>query len=151
MIDLYQSRSVPTFVVRSAATPFNIKGNQMLRVPKYKADAYAQYAWPVPGDRGTLTFLVDYSYIDDVSFFDVFENPTWIKATDYSRVDARITWLSADTNWTVAAFCNNVFDDIGIRQIEASRRVAGLSPRRHADESAERTGWKLLYKFGAFK
>jgi outer membrane receptor protein involved in Fe transport len=114
---------------------FNIKGNQMLRVPEYKADAYAQYAWPVPGDRGTLTFLVDYSYIDDV-FFDVFENPE-DQAPDYSRVDARITWLSSDTSWTVAAFVNNIFDDIGIRQIEASDESQDFRRGGTLDQSAD--------------
>ncbi len=117
MVDLYDAKRPASLFVPDA-TPFNIKGNQMLRVPEYKADAYVQYAWPVPGDRGTVTALVDYSYIDSV-YFDVFENPT-DQAPHYNRTDARITWLSADTAWTVAAFCNNVFDDIGIRQIEAS-------------------------------
>jgi iron complex outermembrane receptor protein len=132
----------------AALAPIDIKGNQMLRVPEYKADAYAQYAWPVPGDRGTLTFLADYSYIDKV-FFNVFEQPT-DEAPHYSRVDARITWLSSNTAWTVAAFANNIFDDIGIRQIEASDESDNF--RRDGTTTNPRTiGLEVLYKFGAFK
>ncbi len=147
MVDLYDAKR-PASLFAPDATPFNIKGNQMLRVPEYKADAYAQYAWPVPGDRGTVTALVDYSYIDSV-YFDVFENPS-DQAPHYNRTDARITWLSSDTAWTVAAFCNNVFDDIGIRQIEASDESQDF--RRGGTLTNPRTyGMEVLYKFGAFK
>ena len=72
------------------------------------------------------------------------------KADYYTRADARLTWLSADTNWTVAAFCNNVFDDIGIRQIEASDESQDY--RRGGTLTNPRTyGLELIYKFGAYK
>ena len=91
--------------------------------------------------RGTLTFLADYSWIDKV-YFSLFEERT-DAAPSYSRVDPRITWLSSGENWTVSAFCNNVFDDIGIRQIEALteadnfRRTGTLTnPRTYGVEVA---------------
>ncbi len=147
MVDLYNAKR-PGSLFDPVDTPFNIKGNQMLRVPEYKADAYAQYAWPVPGDSGTVTFLVDYSYIDKV-FFNVFEQPT-DEAPHYNRVDGRITWLSSDSAWTVAAFCNNVFDEIGIRQIEAGDESQDFI--RGGTLTNPRTfGLEVLYKFGAFK
>ena len=130
------------------ATPFNIKGNQMLRVPEKKFDAYAQYALPMGGDRGTLTFLADYSWIDKV-YFSLFEEGT-DKAPSYSRVDTRVTWLSSGENWNVSAFCNNVFDDIGIRQIEALSEADNF--RRTGTLTNPRTyGLEVLYKFGAWK
>ena len=113
-----------------------------------KADAYAQYAWPVPGDRGTLTFLADWSWIDKV-YFSNFEQNT-DAADAYDRVDARITWLSAEANWTVAAFCNNVFDDIGIRQVEAGGEATNW--RRTGTTTNPRTyGMEVIYKFGTWK
>jgi iron complex outermembrane receptor protein len=131
-----------------AAVPLDIKGNQMLRVPEYKGDVYAQYAWPLPGDRGTLTGLIDWSYIDKV-FFNVFEQKT-DEADSYTRVDARVTWNSTSGAWSIAAFCNNVFDDIGLRQIEASDESDGF--RRDGSTTNPRTfGMEVLYKFGAFK
>ena len=127
--------------------PVNIKGNQMLRIPEYKADAYAQYALPL-GDRGTVTFLADYSWIDKV-YFSLFE-ASEDAAPAYSRVDSRITWLSAEANWTVAAFVNNVFDDIGIRQID--RYSESDNFRRAGVLTNPRTyGMEVIYKFGAFK
>jgi outer membrane receptor protein involved in Fe transport len=140
--------SRPESLFDPLAIPLNIKGNQMLRVPKYKADAYAQYAWPVPGDRGTLTGLIGYSYIDKVSFSQFQLDID--KADYYTRADARLTWLSADSNWTVAAFCNNMFDDIGIRQIEASDESQDY--RRGGTLTNPRTyGLEVIYKFGAYK
>ena len=116
-------------------------------MPEWKADAYAQYAWQL-GDRGSLTFLADYAWIDQVYFSPFEENQD--KAPAYGRVDARITWLSADTAWTVAAFCNNVFDDIGIRQIEAYDEPQNF--RRTGSLTNPRVfGMEVLYKFGAFK
>jgi outer membrane receptor protein involved in Fe transport len=130
------------------ATPFNIKGNQMLRVPERKFDGYVQYAYPMGGDRGTLTFLADYSWIDKV-YFSLFEEGT-DKAPAYSRVDTRLTWLSAQENWNVSAFCNNVLDDIGIRQIEALSEADNF--RRTGTVTNPRTfGLEVLYKFGAYK
>jgi len=147
MVDLYNAQR-PESLFDPFSLPFNIKGNQMLRVPEYKFDGYAQYAWPVPGDRGTLTFLVDYSYIDKV-FFNVFEQET-DEAPHYNRVDSRLTWVSSDNAWTVAAFVNNVFDDIGIRQIEAEDESQDF--RRAGTLTNPRTyGLEVLYKFGAFK
>ena len=147
MIDAYNP-SIPGSLFPPINQPLNIKGNQMLRVPTYKADAYAQYAWPVPGDRGTLTALVDYSYIDKV-YFNVFEQSN-SEAPHYNRVDTRITWLSSNAAWTVAAFCNNVFDKIGIRQIEQGDE--SINFRDGGTLTNPRTfGMEVLYKFGAFK
>ena len=147
VIDEYNAQR-PGSLFDPLATPFNIKGNQMLRVPEKKFDAYAQYALPMGGDRGTLTFLADYSWIDKV-YFSLFEEGT-DKAPSYSRVDTRITWLSSGENWNVSAFCNNVFDDIGIRQIEALTEADNF--RRTGTLTNPRTyGVELLYKFGAWK
>ncbi len=130
------------------ATPFNIKGNTMLRVPEKKFSGYGQYALPLSGDRGTITFLADYSWIDKV-YFSLFEEDT-DEAPSYSRVDTRITWLSAGENWNVSAFCNNVFDDIGIRQIEALSEADNF--RRTGTLTNPRTyGLEVLYKFGTWK
>ena len=143
-----QSRSVPRSLFDPDATPFNIKGNQMLRVPEYKADAYAQYAWPVPGDRGTVTALVDYSYIDNV-YFDVFENRQRPGAALQPHRRAH-TWLSADTtgplppsattSLTISAF------------VRSKRADESQDFRRGGTLTNPRTvGLEVLYKFGAFK
>jgi len=147
MVDLYNAKRPPS-LFDPFALPFNIKGNQMLRVPEYKYDAYAQYAWPVPGDHGTLTFLADYSWQGKV-YFNVFEQAT-DEADSYGRVDVRATWLSSDAAWSVSAFCNNVLDEIGIRQIEAGDESQDFI--RGGTLTNPRTfGIEVFYKFGALK
>ena len=112
----------------------NIKGNSLLQVPEVKANAFASYRFDM-ADSGTLEFLLNYSYIDDV-YFSAFEAEL-DKAPAYSRVDLRGTWRSADQHWTVAAFVNNVMDEIGIRQIlrdgaaQGFRRTAQVTEPRH--------------------
>ncbi len=128
-------------------TPININGNQMLRVPEYKADAYIQYALPL-GDRGTVTFLANYSWIDKV-YFSLFEESA-DAAPSYGRTDTRVTWASAENAWTVSGFVNNVFDDIGIRQIDRLQEEDNF--RRSGTVTNPRTyGLEVQYKFGAFK
>ena len=147
VIDIYNAQ-IPNSLFDNTQTPINIKGNQMVRVPERKFDAYAQYALPLSGDKGTLTFLADYSWIDKV-YFNVFAEST-DKADSYGRTDARISWLSAAANWSVSAFCNNVFDDIGTRQIEALEEEDNF--RRTGTLTNPRTyGMEVQYKFGAFK
>ncbi len=147
VIDIYNAQ-IPSSLFDNTQTPIDIKGNQMVRVPEYKFDAYAQYALPLSGDKGTVTFLADYSWIDKV-YFNVFAEET-DKADAYSRVDARISWLSASEAWNVSAFCNNVFDDIGIRQVEAYEEEDNF--RRAGTLTNPRTyGLEVLFKFGAWK
>ena len=58
--------------------------------------------------------------------------------------------MSTDQAWTVAAFCNNVFDDIGIRQIEALGEEDNF--RRTGTLTNPRTfGVEVAFKFGAMK
>lgn len=147
VIDEFNSQR-PGSLFDPSATPYNIKGNTMLRVPEKKFDAYVQYGLPLSADRGTLTFMADYSWIDKV-YFSLFEEGT-DKAPSYTRVDTRLTWLSAGENWNVSAFCNNVFDDIGIRQIEALSEADNF--RRTGTLTNPRTyGLEVLYKFGSWK
>ncbi|HTO59405.1 MAG TPA: TonB-dependent receptor, partial [Pseudomonadales bacterium] len=146
-IDVYNAQ-IPGSLFNPSDQPLDIKGNQMVRVPEYKFDGYVQYALPLSGDRGTVTFLADYSWIDKV-YFNVFEEST-DEAPAYGRVDTRITWMSTDQAWTVAAFCNNVFDDIGIRQIEALGEEDNF--RRTGTLTNPRTfGVEVAFKFGAMK
>jgi iron complex outermembrane receptor protein len=145
MVDAYDSER-PASLFQTQATPYNVEGNQMLRVPEMKGGAYAQYTWPL--SSGSVEFMVNWSWIDKV-YFSAFEDDD-DSAPDYQRTDLRTTWRSEDEAWMLAAFVNNVFDDIGIRQIDRSgeednwrRSGAVTDPRLY--------GLELRYKFGAFK
>ena len=110
------------------------KGNQLLQVPEGKANAYASYKFEL-GGSGEVDVLASWSYIDDV-YFSAYENKTDV-APAYDRLDLRATWTNADQNWIVAGYVNNVFDEIGIRQIlrhgslQGYMRTAQVTEPRH--------------------
>ncbi len=111
----------------------DLKGNPLPRIPEIKYNLYATYAWPL-GDSGNVEFTGSYSYVDEV-FFSAFQNEL-DRAPSYQRLDLRTSWTSADDTWVVSGFVNNVFDEIGIRQIlrhgaaDGYRRTAQVTEPR---------------------
>ena len=107
-------------------------------MPELKYTAWANYGWPL-ADGSRIELSGVYSWIDDV-YYSPFEADEE-KAEAYDRVDLRATWTSATNSWTVSAFANNVFDDIGIIQViaqgeaESFRHSAGTTvPRLYGVE-----------------
>jgi outer membrane receptor protein involved in Fe transport len=122
----------------------NINGNQVLQVPEVKYTAYASYMVPLE-QYGSLEFFTAYSYTDEV-YYSPFERDEE-KADEYDRTDIRASWYSPDESWTVTAFVNNVFDEVGVRQVlredeaEFFRHTAGItSPRLWGFEVSWQTG-----------
>ena len=123
----------------------NIKGNQMIRVPEKKGGAWAMYSYPM-GDNGRLEFLANWSWIDRV-YFSVFERNDQ-SAPSYERFDLRATWHNAEQTIMVAAFVNNVFNEIGWRQIEQYGATEGEQYRRTGSPTDPRVGGlEVRYKF----
>ena len=122
----------------------NIKGNKLLQVPEWKYTAWASYEYPLSGGS-RLEFFGVYSHISDV-YYTPFESEE-DKADSYARADLRVTWTSAAGNWTVTAFVNNIFDDVGVLQVlregedEFFRHTAGVTLPRLA-------GVELSYTLG---
>ncbi len=92
----------------------DIKGNQVLQVPEGKVTTWASYLIPMQGGASVELFGV-YSWTDDV-YYSPFESQAE-KAEAYGRADVRASWTSANNNWTVSAFVNNVFNDVANLQI----------------------------------
>jgi outer membrane receptor protein involved in Fe transport len=114
-----------------------------------KGGAYAQYTWPF-GNGSRFEMLGSWTWIDEV-YFSAFEAPRDV-ADAYSRFDLRGTWFSADEAWTVAAFVNNVLDEIGIRQIDRYQANEDTNFRRAGAVTDPRLfGVEVRYKFGAFQ
>ncbi len=129
--------------------PIDLKGKQMLQVPEMKGGVYAQYNWQL-GDKGAVTFLVNWSWIDKV-YFSAFESNE-DAAPSYQRTDVRATWVSPSTAWTVAGFVNNVFDEIGVRQVDHYGSTEDLNFRRSgANTNPQSMGISVDYRFGAIK
>ena len=127
--------------------PLNINGNQMLRVPDMKASAFAQYDLSL-GSAGALQFMTSWSWIDDV-FFSPFESKVDM-APDYYRLDARASWTAPEEKWSVAAFVNNITDEIGIRQIDRTDETENFR-RSGATTFPRQFGLELRYRFGEFR
>ena len=111
----------------------NINGNQMLQVPELKYAFWGSYSMPF--DNGSkLDILANYSWIDDV-YYSPFESD-FEKSESYDRLDVRANWTSAQGNWIVSAFANNVFDEVGVLQVlregesEHFRHTAGTTVPR---------------------
>ena len=135
----------PESLFDASTNLINIKGNDMIRVPEYKAGGWAMYTMPV--GRGTMDFSMNYSYIDRV-YFSVFEREDQ-SAEPYDRLDLRATWRP-NPNWMVAAFVNNVFDEIGFRQIEQYGATEEGNWRRTGSPTDPRLyGLEIRYKMGA--
>ena len=131
--------SVPTTLFPEANDNYvNIKGNQVLQVPELKGTAWASYLMQLDGGS-SLEFFGVYTWIDDV-YYSAFESEAEM-APSYGRADVRATWTSASGDMSVAAFVNNVSDDVGILQIvrnteeEYFRQAAGTTlPRMYGIE-----------------
>nr|ADD93953.1 TonB dependent receptor [uncultured marine bacterium MedDCM-OCT-S09-C199] len=130
----------------TAALAKNIKGNQILQVPELKLTAWTTYNIPLAGgSRVDLNTL--YSWIDEV-YYSPFQSEQE-KADAYGRLDLRATWTNAEQNLVVAAYVNNVLDDVGVLQVlrqgesEFFRHNAGITLPRML-------GIELTYKLGAY-
>ena len=142
--------NAPASVFTIAERNFPIDGEPLPRVPENKATAWAEYVLQL-GDNGIVTFLTSVAYTDE---FPAAGRPLpatpLTVAPDYIRWDARVGWTSANEQWNVSAFVNNITDEIGIRNqfvgddIEGARRVIEPTNPRMA-------GLEIQYKFGAFQ
>jgi outer membrane receptor protein involved in Fe transport len=140
----------PPSLFNPQAAPIDLNGKQMLQVPEMKGGMYLQYTYPLPGDRGTLTGLVNWSWIDKV-YFSAFE-ANLDAAPSYDRTDLRLTWNSAGGAWLIAGFVNNVFNDIGIRQVDHYGSTEDVGFIRNGATTDPRTaGLEVSFKFGALK
>lgn len=140
-------RETPVGLYPDAATNTkNINGNQLLQVPELKYTAYGTYAIPLDGGANVDISGV-YSWTDDV-YYSPFENSREMSQA-YDRLDVRATWTNAEQNIIVAAYVNNVLDDVAVLQVlrhgedEQFRQTGGTtSPRMF--------GLELTYKLGAY-
>lgn len=136
----------PESLFDANANLININGNSMLRVPEFKAGGWAMYNLPL-SSGGDIDFTMNYSWIDRV-YFSVFEREDQ-SADAYERLNLRVAW-HPNESWVVAAFVDNVFDDIGLRQIEQYGATESGGWRRTGTPTDPRLyGFEVRYKMGA--
>ena len=122
----------------------NINGNQLLQVPELKYTLWGTMRLPLD-DGSSLEFFAVYNWIDEV-FYSPFESKAE-SADAYDRLDLRMVWTSVGSNWVVAGFVNNVFDEVGVLQVlregedEFFRHSSGTTlPRLYGVEISYRLG-----------
>ena len=120
----------------------NAKGFDLTRSPRHRFTLWFNYAWPL-GDAGMVDFMSLYAYTDE-QYHDVLNIPI-NQAPSFERWDARVSWHSPTKKYRVAAFVNNITNELGIED-----QNTGPIFGRHASTSAPRSwGVQLQMQFGA--
>ncbi len=126
----------------------DIDGLTVPRIPENKFTLWGEYNWQL-GDKGKLVFLSTLAYTDEFLAVGRPRPETRLNVTpDYIRWDARATWTSSDEQWSVAAFVNNITDEIGIRQVDNGDQDANFSYTVEPT-NPRWAGIELSWKFGA--
>ena len=103
----------------------SLDGDTLNRAPKYTVSTYAQYDYSL-GDRGTLTARAQYYWQDDV-YYRV-QNVDRHREGAFFTADARLMWTSADDQWTVDAFVQNLTDEDNLRNMTVNDGLASGTP-----------------------
>lgn len=139
----------PVGVFSEAELQVDIDGEPVPRIPKHKATLWAEYTLNL-GDNGKVVFLSSINWTDEFAARGSPrpETPLTV-APAYSRWDARISWNSADEQWGVSGFVNNILDDVGVRNMNVEDQNQNF---RYTVEptNPRMAGLEIQYKFGAF-
>lgn len=100
----------------------NLEGNELPNMPNHKWSISANGLYRL--DRGgSFAYNLSYSYTGE-RFNRIFNIPNDV-LEGYSRVDASVSWSSADRKHQVTAFVENITDTIGILELESNGWDAG--------------------------
>lgn len=89
--------------------PVDLSGESLIRTPTLKASLGVEYFISL-GDVGSLTARGEYLYQDEQKFGQSI-NP-FLEGGDYAYFNARLTWADVEGRWYVAAWGQNLNDDI---------------------------------------
>lgn len=115
---------------------YNASGHALLRSPDWSAFISAEYDLPL-ANGAHVPINLSYSYKDDYDF-DFIADPSSgrLRQKAYGLLNARITYVSANDNWRLAAWAQNLtdvhyFDDVvgtgaGIRASYGAPRTYGV-------------------------
>lgn len=86
----------------------DLADNNLTRSPEFSANVGLQFYYPI-AELGELRLRADYQY-QSRSFFTAF-NRNLSAQDNFSLVNARLSYTSADDKWEVAVFVKNAFDE----------------------------------------
>ena len=127
-----------------------IDGEPLPRVPFHKATAWAEYTQSL-GNNGRVIYLTSINWTDE---FPAAGTPKrdgpLVTAPAFARWDARVSWMSANEQWNVSGFVNNILDKVGVRNM-FNYNVEGGFRRAIEPTNPRMWGVEVQYKFGAFQ
>lgn len=92
-------------IVPNSAYP-NQSGQELIHAPKQKYNVTLDYRVPLES-AGELNFNVDYRFTDDQRG----ELEPYAVQPSFDLLDARVSWLSGNDHWEVAAWVRNITDE----------------------------------------
>lgn len=102
----------------------SLEGNILPFSPKNKIALNGTYTWDFE-DGSTLDASLSYFW-QDISYSSVF-NRWSTKVPSWDQTDARLSWTSADGNYTLIGFMRNVFDEIQYDGRTGGRRIGNVN------------------------
>jgi iron complex outermembrane receptor protein len=102
--------------------PQDLNGNQLPQAPKNKIALNVNYTFNF--ETGSLIPSVNYIWRDK-QYSGLFSRPL-AAAPSWSQVDMRVTWKDRDNKYSVIAYVNNVFDDLGYDGGAGATRTSGV-------------------------
>lgn len=103
----YLSTEVNDLIIAGAGGAVDVSGSDLRQAPENKYSLTASYDIPLSG--GALVNLrADYAHTDE-QINDYLNQDTIIE--EFDLFDARVAWVSASQNWTVAAWGKNLTDE----------------------------------------
>ena len=140
----------PVGVFSEAELEVDIDGEPVPRIPENKLTLWAEYTLNL-GDNGNVIFLSSLNWTDEFAARGSPrpETPLTV-APDFLRWDARVTWNSANGQWGVSGFVNNITNDIGVRNMNVEDQFQNF---RYTVEptNPRMAGLEIQYKFGAYQ
>jgi iron complex outermembrane receptor protein len=122
----------------------SLDGDTLNRAPKYTVQTFAQYDYSL-GDYGTVTARAQYYWQDKV-YYRV-QNIARHQADSFFTADAHLMWASANEEWTVDAFVQNLTDENNLRNMTVNDGLASGTPTTFDSYFPPRTyGVRLAWK-----
>ena len=123
-----------------------VDGVQLAGIPKHKFTGWTSYQWVL--DQGTLTAYGSWAYTGDY-FTSTFARP-WDEVPERHRLDARLSFDSADQTWSASFFVDNILDDTYLRWSDMEPRRSGYGinfPQRVVALMPRYIGFEVVYNF----
>ena len=121
-----------------------IDGGSLPSAPKNKVAFNANYTFFT--GLGNLTLGATWIYKDE-AYYSVFSREAYL-APSYDQTDFRAMWNGSDNRYTVIAFVNNAFDDVGYEAAGATQSAWGTQSRTLSLTAPRTYGLELQFRFG---